>query len=112
MNLPLGPPRKTFGSWLRQRRQRRNKTITQVAVDVGMSIGRIKRVESGYDRISPFRLFDFAAAYGVSFDQMLDEVRILEPKLYEEFRCFEDQLSQAIKSGSGFGRQFLVNLSL
>lgn len=112
MNLPLGNPRRSFGSWLRNRRKSTGKSIADIANETGMSIGRVKRIETGYDRISPYRLYDFSLAYGVSFDQMMDEILVLEPRLYEEFRAFERQIVEVLKTDTSYARHLMVNLGL
>jgi hypothetical protein len=66
----------------------------------------------GYDRVSPFRLYDFSEAYGVSFDEMIDQVRILEPELFEEFSAFTKQVIWVLKSDCSFGRQLAEDLRL
>lgn len=110
MVLTLGNKRRHMGEWLRERRHRTGKSAVQVGKETGLGPSRIKRIEMGYDRISPFRLYDFSLAYGVSFDELMDKVFLLEPELYREFQLFVRQMLWVMKSGSSFGRQLAMDL--
>ncbi|RLP93291.1 MULTISPECIES: helix-turn-helix domain-containing protein [unclassified Micromonospora] len=69
------------GPRLRQLRQRRDITLTDLAEQTGISISTLSRLEAGLRRPTLEQLLPLARAYGVTLDELVDAPPTGDPRI-------------------------------
>jgi transcriptional regulator with XRE-family HTH domain len=72
----------TVGPRLRELRQRRNVTLTQLAEDTGISVSTLSRLEAGQRKPTLELLLPIARAYGVSLDDLVGPPAWVDPRVH------------------------------
>ena len=70
-----------MGPRLRQLRQRRDVTLSDLAEETGISISTLSRLESGLRRPTLEQLLPLARAYGVTLDELVDAPPTGDPRI-------------------------------
>ncbi len=69
------------GPRLRQLRQRRDITLTDLAAQTGISVSTLSRLEAGLRRPTLEQLLPLARAYGVTLDELVDAPPTGDPRI-------------------------------
>lgn len=69
------------GPRLKQLRQRRNTTLTDLAEETGISTSTLSRLEAGLRRPTLEQLLPLARAYGVTLDELVDAPPTGDPRV-------------------------------
>ncbi|MQA35171.1 helix-turn-helix domain-containing protein [Modestobacter roseus] len=69
------------GPRLRQLRQRREVTLTDLAAETGISVSTLSRLEAGLRRPSLEQLLPLARAHGVTLDELVDAPPTGDPRI-------------------------------
>ncbi len=69
------------GPRLRQFRERRGLTLTDLARETGISVSTLSRLEAGLRRPTLEQLLPLARAHGVTLDQLVDAPRTGDPRI-------------------------------
>lgn len=72
---------RSVGPRLRLLRQEREKTLTDLSTETGISVSTISRLESGERRPTLEHLLRIAHSYGVSLDELIDTPVVSDPRV-------------------------------
>lgn len=81
MDDSLGRTLDAVGPRLKQLRQRRNVTLSELADETGISVSTLSRLEAGLRRPSLEQLLPLARAYGVTLDELVDAPPTGNPRI-------------------------------
>lgn len=72
----------TVGPRLRELRQQREATLTELSAQTGISVSTLSRLESGDRRPTLELLLPLARAYGVTLDELVDAPPTGDPRIH------------------------------
>ncbi|WP_122816351.1 helix-turn-helix domain-containing protein [Nocardioides pantholopis] len=81
MDEPVDRTLDAVGPRLRQLRQRRDITLSDLAVETGISTSTLSRLEAGLRRPTLEQLLPLARAYGVTLDELVDAPPTGDPRV-------------------------------
>lgn len=81
MDDPLDRTLDAVGPRLKQLRQRRRVTLSELADETGISVSTLSRLEAGLRRPSLEQLLPLARAYGVTLDELVDAPPTGNPRI-------------------------------
>jgi transcriptional regulator with XRE-family HTH domain len=81
MNEPLDHTLEAIGPRLRQLRQRRDLTLTDLADETGVSVSTLSRLEAGLRRPTLEQLLPLARTYGLTLDELVDPPATGDPRI-------------------------------
>ncbi|MBC7559893.1 MAG: helix-turn-helix transcriptional regulator [Dermatophilaceae bacterium] len=90
------------GPRLKQRRQRRDFTLTDLAETTGISVSTLSRLEAGLRRPTLEQLFPLARAYGVTLDELVDAPPTGNPRInLRPIECSDGSTALPLTSRAG-----------
>lgn len=81
MGTPTDRTLDAVGARLKELRQRRDVTLSELAAETGVSTSTLSRLEAGLRRPTLEQLLPLASAYGVTLDELVDAPPTSDPRI-------------------------------